>query len=217
MNRPRIPPITSYAMPRPDELPDNIATWSVDPARVAVLVHDMQEFFLRGFDRAPELRRTLVANCARLVDGCRAMGAPIGYTAQPGSMTPEQRGLLEAFWGPGMSGRNADRGVVPELAPAPDDAVFTKWRYSAFHSTGLERWLAENGRDQLVICGVYAHIGVLTTALDSFSRDIETFLVSDAIADFSPEYHRLAIDYAARNCAVVQPTTDIVAKERVRL
>lgn len=211
MNKPLIPTVVPYAMPQPEELPGNVATWSVDPARAALLIHDMQEFFLRGFGDEPLPSRTLKANCVRLRDMCRAAGMPIGYTAQPGSMTPEQRGLLKAFWGPGMSGDLADRAVIPELAPEPADRVFTKWRYSAFHKSDLEKWLVENGRDQLVICGVYAHIGILATAIDSYSRDIETFLVADAIADFSADHHMLALNYAARNCAVVQPTEKTLA------
>lgn len=64
------------------------------------------------------------------------------------------------------------------------------------------------GRDQLVICGVYAHIGVLATAVESFSNDIETFLLADATADFSQDDHRMTLEYAAKRCAVV-----ITAKE----
>jgi bifunctional isochorismate lyase/aryl carrier protein len=44
------------------------------------------------------------------------------------------------------------------------------------------------------------------TANDAFAHDIETFFVADATADFTPEYHRLALTYAAERCAVVLPT-----------
>lgn len=203
-----IPQVEPYALPCADDLPANIAPWSVDAARVTLLLHDMQRFFLRVFPDTP--RRALVDHCARLRDRCRSLGVPIAYTAQPGSMTPSQRGLLNAFWGPGMSGDSADRALVPELASAPGEKVVTKWRYSAFHASDLHSWMLENGRDQLIVCGVYAHIGVLATAQDSFSRDIETFLVADAIADFSARHHHSALEHAAQNCAVVTTTERVV-------
>jgi isochorismate hydrolase len=134
---------------------------------------------------------------------------PVAYTAQPGGMTDEQRGLLKDFWGPGMRVDPADREVVEPLAPGPDDQVFTKWRYSAFFRSGLLEWMRAHGRDQLVLCGVYAHVGVLMTAVDAFTHDIRPFLVADAVADFSAGDHRLAVEYAARRCAVVT-TTDAV-------
>jgi len=34
--------------------------------------------------------------------------------------------------------------------------------------------------------------------------------VADAIADFSADYHRLAMDYAARRCAVVVTTKEVL-------
>ncbi|MBW1601482.1 isochorismatase family protein [Streptomyces sp. JJ66] len=203
-----IPPIEPYSLPSAEVLPPNTAHWTVDPGRVALLVHDMQHYFLQPFPRA--VRDPLVRNAARLRRQAVASGVPVAYTAQPGGMSDEQRGLLKDFWGPGMRVDPADRAVVEPLAPAPRDAVFTKWRYSAFHRSGLLRWLREHGRDQLVICGVYAHVGVLMSVVEAFTHDIQPFLVADAVADFSADDHRLAIEYAARRCAVVT-TTDSIA------
>ncbi|MGW1075426.1 isochorismatase family protein [Streptomyces sp. NPDC002537] len=196
-----IPPIQPYPMPVAGDLPANTATWTADPDRAVLLVHDMQRYFL-GFLPGP-LREELVRNTALLRDRAAALGVPVAYTAQPGSMTPEQRGLLKDFWGPGMRVDPADREIVPELAPATGDWMLTKWRYSAFFRTDLLERMHMGSRDQLVICGVYAHVGVLMSAVEAFTHDIETFLVADAVADFSEAEHRQAVEYAARRCAVV--------------
>ncbi|MCF6524113.1 isochorismatase family protein [Streptomyces sp. JJ36] len=203
-----IPEIEPYPLPAPGDLPENTARWTVDPARAVLLVHDMQRYFLRPLPGT--LRDELVRNAAGLREAAAAAGMPVAYTAQPGGMTPEERGLLRDFWGPGMTPEPADRRVVDPLAPRPGDWVFTKWRYSAFHRTDLLARLREAGRDQLVLCGVYAHVGVLMTACDAFSHDIRTFLVADAVADFSAADHRLAVEYAARRCAAVTTAKEIV-------
>jgi isochorismate hydrolase len=66
------------------------------------------------------------------------------------------------------------------------------------------------GRDQLIVCGVYAHVGVLMSAVEAYTHDIETFLVADAVADFSATDHRMALEYAARTCAVVTTTKEVL-------
>ncbi|MGP3923130.1 isochorismatase family protein [Streptomyces sp. 8N616] len=197
-----IPPIQSYSMPSAGDLPDNTAQWSVDPDRAVLLVHDMQRYFLAPIP-AEGPQDELVRNAVLLRERCTELGVPVAYTMQPGGMTSEQRGLLKDFWGPGMRVDPVDRQVVEPLAPAPDDWTFTKWRYSAFFRSDLLRRMREHGRDQLVICGVYAHVGVLMTAVDAFTYDIQPFLVADAVADFSLEFHMLALTYAAQRCAMV--------------
>lgn len=187
-----IPAIAPYAMPTADSLPANVADWTPDPDRAALMVHDMQHFFLRPVPDA--LRSQLIHNAALLRKRAASLGAPVAYSAQPGGMTQQERGLLRDFWGPGMRTAPEDREVVPELAPTEGDWVLTKRRYSAFFRSGLLERMRAEGSDQLVLCGVYAHIGVLATAIDAFSHDIQVFLAADAVADFSVEQHRLTLD-----------------------
>ncbi|KJK46962.1 isochorismatase [Lentzea aerocolonigenes] len=203
-----IPDIAAYRLPTQGDLPERRVSWTMDPSRAVLLVHDMQRFFLRPF--ASELAEQVTANIAAVLGHCRTAAMPIAYTAQPGSMSTEDRGLLKDFWGPGMRVDPADREIVDVLAPRPADWRLTKWRYSAFHRSDLLERMRSSGRDQLVVCGIYAHIGVLMTTVDAYSHDIQPFLVADAVADFSVERHLMALDYAARCCAVVLSTKELV-------
>ncbi|HEX2317137.1 MAG TPA: isochorismatase family protein [Thermomonospora sp.] len=207
---PGIPPIEPYPMPGP---PANSARWSLDPDRAVLLIHDMQRYFLRPFPSP--VRDALVGNTVAIRHRCVELGVPVAYTAQPGRMTEEQRGLLKDFWGPGMRTDPEDREVVDELKPGPDDWVLTKWRYSAFFRSPLLERMRDAGRDQLILCGVYAHVGVLMSAVDAFTHDIQPFMVADALGDFSADYHRLALEYAAERCAMVVPAAEVFALREV--
>ncbi|MET8905648.1 isochorismatase family protein [Streptomyces sp. NPDC004538] len=204
-----IPPISPYPLPAAGDLPTPVVDWTVIPERAALLIHDMQRYFLQPLPGP--LRSELVHNTALLRERCAAAGIPVAYTAQPGGMSGEQRGLLAHFWGPGMRTTPEDRTVVDALTPGRNDRVFTKWRYSAFFRTDLLRWMRNQNRDQLVVCGVYAHIGVLATVVDAFTNDIQPFLVADATADFSHTHHRSALTYAAERCARVTTVKEVLA------
>ncbi|TRX76578.1 isochorismatase family protein [Pseudomonas mangiferae] len=206
---PGIPSIAAYALPTARDLPPNLAQWTLDPQRAVLLVHDMQRYFLRPLPDT--LRDAVVGNAARLRQWCVEHDVPVAYTAQPGSMTEAQRGLLKDFWGPGMQASAADREVVEPLAPTAEDWRLTKWRYSAFFQSDLLERMRRAGRDQLILCGVYAHVGVLISTVDAYSNDIQPFLVVDAIADFSEQHHRMAIEYAASRCAMVLTTDEVLA------
>ncbi|BCL29722.1 isochorismatase family protein [Streptomyces aurantiacus] len=207
-----LPAIAPYPLPAADELPANRVSWTADPARAVLLVHDLQEHFLGAFPAAEEPLTGMLANTARLLRESRALGVPVVYSTQRGGQSPQERGLQLDFWGPGVADDPTALAVPEAVAPEPGDTVLTKWKYSAFVRTELEALLRESGRDQLVIVGVYAHIGVLISACDAWMRDIQAFVVADAVADFSREDHDMALRWAAGRCAVVT-TTDALFKE----
>lgn len=192
-----IPKLESYALPTAAELPTNKVNWAFEPARAALLIHDMQEYFLNFWGEDSPLVQQVVANIAQLRHYCKSQGIPVFYTAQPNQQSDEDRALLNDMWGPGLNRHPDQQRVVAALAPDEHDQVLVKWRYSAFHRSPLESILNETGRDQLIICGVYAHIGCLTTATDAFMRNIKPFMVADALADFSREEHMMSLTYTA--------------------
>ncbi len=207
-----LPRITPYPMPDTSSLPRPKVAWTIDPTRAALLVHDMQAHFLAAFDAEREPVLTLVANIRTLIDACRAAGVPVLYSAQPAGQTPDQRGLLGPVWGEGIPAESGGEEILPALAPQEDDEVITKWRYSALVRTDLLERLRAVGRDQLMVCGIYTHIGIAMTAAHAFMEDVQSVIVADAVADFSPREQLSTLTWAASCCAGVTPTAALVAQ-----
>ncbi|MEU8700959.1 isochorismatase family protein [Streptomyces sp. NPDC048680] len=201
-----LPAIAPYPMPTARELPVNRVEWTVDPARAVLLVHDLQNYFLSAYDRRSSPIPELLSNVAQLKKDAARIGVPVLYTAQPGGQSPDERGLQQDFWGPGLPDDPHAAAIADDVAPDGADTVLTKWKYSGFVRTDLLERLREQGRDQIVITGVYAHIGVLMTACDAWMQDIQAFVVADAVADFSAGDHAMALRWAAGKCAVVTST-----------
>lgn len=209
-----LPKIAPYSYREQEH--QNRVNWRVDPARAALLVHDMQRYFVRAFELErdgqplPDAQINIaIANIRHLLDAAHAANIPVYYTAQPPRQNPADRRLLTDFWGDGLQD-DENAQILDELAPTEADTVLTKWRYSAFVRSPLEEQLKDLGRDQLIIGGIYAHIGCLTTALEAFMRDIQPFMVADALADFTAEEHRMACEYASGRCARVLNTAEVL-------
>ncbi len=202
--------IASYELPPEGSWPSCRAPWNFEPRRAALLVHDMQEYFLEPYDPGLPPLRQVLAHLQSLRDACDSSGVPVFFSAQPGEQSRTERGLLWDLWGPGLVERPA-LGALG-LEPRSDDVMIKKRRYSAFHGTALAKLLAERGRDQLLITGVYAHIGCLATAIDGFMRGIQPFVVADALADFSQEDHLVALRQVARTCGVVTTAGAVVTE-----
>lgn len=198
--------IAPYELPSLGSWPASRASWTLEPRRAALLVHDMQQYFLAPYDADQPPLRAAIPNVQELAAACRAADVPVVFSAQPAEQDRAERGLLWDLWGAGLAQRPELSGLGAGLHVLPQDVLLHKRRYSAFFGTKLSSLLHEQGRDQLVICGVYAHIGCLATALEAFMLGVQPFVVADATADFSFEDHRTALRQVARTCGVVSTT-----------
>jgi isochorismate hydrolase len=133
--------------------------WTIDPARAALLVHDMQNHHVRAFppDCSPVVE--LVANIATLRELAGTLDMPIVFSAEPAAQRPGRRGLMSDVWGPGIGPEpDGDAGVVAADAFMHDiqpfvvaDAVAG---FSAEDHSMALRWIARTGvvctTDQLI-------------------------------------------------------------------
>jgi len=205
-----LPRITPYPLPTAAELPAPRGPWRPQRDRIALLVHDMQRYFLAAFDAGAEPLQPAVANIARLLTHCRAHGIPVFYTAQHGDQDRRDRGLQADLWGPGMRRGEEHEPIIDALAPQAGEHVLVKHRYSAFQRSNLETLMRVRGRDQLLVTGVYAHIGCTASVVEAFQRDIEAFIAADAVADFSRGDHDQALHWIARTSGVPMTTAQLL-------
>ena len=208
-----IPTITPYQIPE-GPFPARV-DWQLNPARAALLIHDMQNYFIDAYDTQAEPMATALPNMVAIREACASVGVPVVYTAQPGDQHPSRRGILADFWGRGLdSGR--DENIIDELAPRPGDITVTKWRYSGFQRTDLRHLLAHHGRDQLIVIGVYAHMGCMISATEAFMMDVRPFFVADAVADFTREEHEMACSYVGKRAGRILNSRNVVDALRQR-
>ncbi len=210
MTQKGLPSISSYRLPEASELPLTIAPWRLSARRAALLIHDMQKYFVDAFpgDRPP--MAVVMRNIVRLSEHCRSLRIPVVYSVQRGNQPPTDRGLQADFWGPGMRDDPSHTAVAQPIQPGQGDIVIEKHRYSAFQRTDLAHLLRTQGRDQLVITGVFANIGCVLTAAEAFMHDIQPFLAADAVAAYSRQHHDAALAWAAGCCAATESTEAIV-------
>ncbi|MFS3128147.1 isochorismatase family protein [Nocardioides sp. Bht2] len=210
-----LPQTVEYTFTLPTHsAPEARVGWHLEPTRSALLVHDMQAYFARIYGTGCPAFNQAIDRTAALIAAARSAGVPVFYTAQPGDQDPQDRGLLTDMWGTGIQDRAEQTQILAPLAPRDGDQVLVKHRYSAFARSDFAQRLADAGRNQLVIVGIYAHIGVATTATDAFMQDIAPFVVADAVADFSLADHQRALHTVARTSGMVLSTDEVLARWR---
>ena len=121
----------------------------------------------------------IVQKAATLVEGARVLGVPVIVTEQ------YPKGL----------GHTADE-VGLDGEPVIEKTVF-----AASCADGFDL----DGREQVVVCGIEAHVCVHQTVEDLAARGVEVHVCADAVSSRDPANKVVALDRAERAGAV--PTT----------
>jgi len=152
--------------------------------RSALLIIDMLNDFIEesGSLVVPGAKR-IVPRIREILEAARSQGVPVIYVAD--SHRRDDREF--AYWPPHAVAGTWGSEVVGELAPAPDDYVVPKRRYSAFFGTDLDNYLRELEVRKLYLTGVLTNICVYATALDAAMRNYEVAVFRDGVASLSEE------------------------------
>jgi nicotinamidase-related amidase len=192
-------------------------------ADTALLLCDLQNDFIhpdgayaRGGQGAPEIA-ALPDRIRPLMEALRARGGLViatQFTLVPGRggeplISPHLRKLRPFLkrgdFAPGSWGN----ATVDQLQPV--DVAVEKIAYSAFYMTRLEWVIRKLGVTRLLACGIVTNGGVASTVRDAHVRDIDTIVLEDGCAAFSPETHKTAID-ALRPVGRVTTIKEMIAE-----
>jgi nicotinamidase-related amidase len=80
------------------------------------------------------------------------------------------------------------------LAPLPGELVVTKRAVNPFHNTNLLAWLMRNDVERVVLCGVYSHMVVDSTARHADDSGLIVTVLEDCCASPDPEVHRVEME-----------------------
>ena len=177
---------------------------SLDPARTALLIIDMQNAFVApGAPIEVPAARAIVAPINRLTKELRRRGVPVIWVLHENRGDGRDwAGFFDAFVAPGRRAEAAAalaagselQKLYPELETAPGDLRVSKNRYSAFINNDFAKKLKERGIDTLLIAGTKTNVCVECTARDAMMLDFKSVLVSDCCAALSDEEHRAALE-----------------------
>lgn len=192
------------------------AALSIDLARTALLLIDMQRDFLEpgGFGESlgndVSLLRDCIEPCRAVLAAARAQGLLVIHTreghrpdlsdAPPAKIN---RGDPSVRIGaPGPMGRILIRGepgqdIIPELYPIAGEPVIDKPGKGSFYQTDLELILKNRNIDTLLVGGVTTEVCVHTSVREANDRGFRCVVLADCCGSYFPEFHRIALQMVA--------------------
>jgi biuret amidohydrolase len=185
---------------------------SIDPAKAALIIIDMQRDFLEpgGFGAAlgndvSQLQKA-VGPCRAVLGAARAQGMLVIHTREGHRPDLSDAPPLKVERGdpalrigaPGPMGRILVRGepghdIIPELYPIAGEPIVDKPGKGAFYQTDLELTLHNRAINTLLVCGVTTEVCVNTTVREANDRGFRCIVLSDCCASYFPEFHEAGL------------------------
>jgi isochorismate hydrolase len=172
------------------------------PGRCALLVIDMQQYFL-------SLASPIIGNILSVIEACRYKDVRIIFSQHGHKDVSKDGGMLAEWWGDLIEYGSKEWELINSLKPLDTEGVLDKNRYSVFHSTGLDESLKSRKIDELIITGVMTNCCCETTARDAFVKDYRVFFVSDATATVNDELHIASLKNLAFGFAYIISTEQL--------
>ena len=210
--------------PRPLNLPVGERTVTIDLARTAIVVVDMQNDFCHpdgwlahiGVDVTPA--RQPIAPLSRLLPALRRVNVPViwlnwGNRPDRLNLSPSILHIYKPTGegiglGDSLPPRNAKvleygswgAAIVDEFQPHSDDIHVAKYRFSGFQDTALDSILRNLDVTTLLFAGVNADQCVACTLQDANFLGYDCLLLEDCTGTTSPDYCLAATLYNVRQC-----------------
>ena len=189
----------------------------VEPGRTALLVVDVQRYFVRTQPGAmyPPVAGVL-ETLRRFVDECRTRGVLV---VRIQAIIPDEAtgGVWRRHWrerwatpsplAPGQPGAEFQPGFEPQ----PGDVVLTKPRYSSFINTQLESLLRSRGIQTVIVGGLTTDVCVSSTARDAFQREFDTITLSDCCAERTQARHESGLATLGATFGTVCSSAEVLA------
>ncbi|MFI9505435.1 cysteine hydrolase [Nocardia sp. NPDC052566] len=159
-----------------------------DPARMALVIYDMQVGIVRQIQDADRI----VDACVQLRNAAREGGFRVFYTRHmslPAAAAGVSQLRTAMQWqhldDPMQVRSSFPQGspqyqLTPELTPGADEMVFDKITMSAFAGTPLDIALRDCGIDSYVIAGIAMEVGIEPTVRHSLDLGYLPVVVTDA-------------------------------------
>ena len=179
---------------------------TLDPARTALVVVDMQTAFLKeGLPSEVPMAREIVPNVNRLAAAFRSTGAAVVWvtTTFDETVFTEWSSFLGGTASPETARRIAEQlmagaeghALWPGMEVRDGDMRAVKNRFSAFiqGSSDIEAQLRAKGIDTLAITGTLTNVCCEATARDAMMRNFHVIMVADGNATYTDAIHNASL------------------------
>ena len=193
--------------------PYNTHEMEIEPGKCALMIVDMQHFFLEPNSPTYTIGGpAILPNAKRLLNAFRQADRPVIFTRHVHHPADLDAGIMGWWWEGKCIEGSPESEIVPDLKPLPNEKVVLKHRYSAFYNTDLETVLRCLKIQDIVISGVMTNMCVESTARDAYFRDYRVWIPADGTGSINEEMHLASLMNLALGFAQVTTTESILSQ-----